>query len=142
MTFNSLDGDRSPMGDALDQLANLVETASVTKMTTVVPWEDSLHIMVVVYPEGKTPATLVLGKLKRDGRKWRVKRARVMRSLMSGEVAFEEEWSEPFSTQGAAIDLCTDALFQQGQDVVDEGIELMERTIAEGLVGALEPADC
>jgi len=122
----------SPVASMMQGFLKMIEKATVVKAAIEVPWdEENLHILVAFYPEGRLPATLVVGRLQPCASGWLANKAVMGESLLEGKVAFEEVWSEPLGTQAEAMAWCTDGLIARGEAMVDKGLEMVEEGLAQ-----------
>jgi len=132
----------SPVASMMQGFLKMIEKATVVKAAISVPWDkENLHILVAFYPEGRLPATLVVGRLQQCGSGWLANKAVMGESLLEGKVAFEEVWSESLGTQAEAMAWCTDGLIARGEAMVDKGLEMVEEGLAQ-MMNSMPPAPC
>jgi hypothetical protein len=92
-----------------------------------VEWEeaDIFHVAIFVYSEGKMPISFIVGKLRRAAaKKWLVQQVHIGPSMLQGPT-FREEWSPPFKRQRDALDFLKDLMFKQGEELVQQGTDMM-----------------
>ena len=119
------------LGKIKDMLEAAMDKAHKTTTVVMPSWEEEgvKHVLQIIYYQEQMPFSLPLGRVKKEGRKWRANVVEASGAMMAGRVTFQKDWSEALRTQREAIQHIKDGLITQGEMMVQQGSDIIMGSI-------------